>query len=69
MITQTSEEHSEKEMIDLRDESHITLNNLRLFKREKAPQDRDDMMSVSVSSKVQKTWPRKRFQSKDDLSR
>ena len=61
-MVQTSEEHSEKEMIDLYDESHVTLDDPRLYKGEKAQQDRDDTMSVSVSSKAQKNWPRKCFQ-------
>ena len=62
MITQTSEEHSEKEMINLCDESHAMLNDLRLYKGEKAQQDYNDTNSVSVSSEVQKNWPRKHFQ-------
>ena len=61
-ITQTSEEHSEKEIIDLCDESHVPLNDLRLYKGEKAQQDHNDVMSVNVSSKAQKNWCRKRFQ-------
>ena len=35
-ITQNSEKHSEKEMIDLCNESHVMLNDLRLYKGEKA---------------------------------
>ena len=54
---QTSEEHSEKEMIDLFNESHVMLNELRLYKGEKAQQDRNNMMRVSVSSEAQKNWP------------
>ena len=61
-ITQTSEEHSEKETIDLCDESHTSLNDLRLYTGEKTQQDCDDMMSVSVSSEVQKNGSRKCFQ-------
>ena len=53
-ITQTSEENSEKEMIDLCDERHVMLSDLRLYKGEKAQKDRDDTMSVSVSSEAQK---------------
>ena len=34
-IMQTSEEHSEKEMIDLCDESHVMLSDQRLYKGEK----------------------------------
>ena len=49
-IMQTSEEHSEKEMINLCNESHVTLDDLRLYKGEKAQQDHDDTMSVSVSN-------------------
>ena len=52
MITQASEEHSEKEMINLCDESHAAFDDLRLYKGEKTQQDCDDMMSVSVSSKA-----------------
>ena len=60
-IMQTSEEQSEKEMIDLHDESHVTLSDQRLYKGEKAQQDHDDMMSVSVSCESQENWPRKCF--------
>ena len=35
MNTQISEENSEKELIDLCNESHVTLSDLRLFKEEK----------------------------------
>ena len=35
MITQTSEENSEKEMIDLCDESHVMLSDVRLYNGEK----------------------------------
>ena len=38
-IAQTSEEHSEKEMIDHCDESHVMLDDPRLYKGEKAQQD------------------------------
>ena len=62
MITQTSEEHNEKEMIDLCDESHTMFNDLRLYKGEKTQQDCDDTTSVSVSSEAEKNWPRKHFQ-------
>ena len=61
MIAQTSEEHSEKEMINLYDESHVMLDDPRLYKGEKAQQDHDDTTSVSVSSEAQKNWPRKCF--------
>ena len=68
MIAQTSEEHSEKEMIDLCDESHVMPDDLRLYKEEKAQQDCGDMTSVSVSGEVQKNWPRKRFQINENIS-
>ena len=42
------------------------ISDLRLYKEEKEPTDCDDMMSESVSSKVQKHWPRKSFQTKED---
>ena len=61
-ITQTSEEHSWKEMMNLCNESHAMLDDLRLYKGEKAQQDYDDMNSVIVSSEAQKNWPRKHFQ-------
>ena len=61
-IMLTSEEQSEKEMTELHDESHVTLSDQRLYKGEKAQQDHDDMMSVSVSSEAQENWPRKCFQ-------
>ena len=58
-IVQTSEEHSEKEMIDPCDESHLTLDDPRQYKIEKAQHDYDNTKSVSVLSKAQKNWPRK----------
>ena len=61
-IAQTSEEHSEKKMIDLCNESHVMLDDPRLYKGEKAQQDCDNMKSVSVSSKAQKNRHRKCFQ-------
>ena len=61
-IMQTSEESSEKEMINHCDESHVTLSNLSLYRGEKAQKDHDNIMSESVSSKVQKNWHRKSFQ-------
>ena len=64
--TQISEENSEKELIDLCDESHVTLSDLRLYKREKEQKDCDDTISESVSSKAQKNWPRKSFQTNED---
>ena len=62
MTMQTSEENSEKEMIDLCNESHVTLSDLRLHKGEKAQKDHDDMTIESVSSEAQKNWPRKKIQ-------
>ena len=67
-IVQTTEEHSEKEMIDLCDESHVMLDDIRIYKGEKAQQGREDMISVSVSRKVQKNWPRKCFQINENKS-
>ena len=67
-IVQTSEEHSEKEMIDHYDESHVTLNDPRLYKAETAQQDCDNTKSVSVSSEAQKNWPRKCFQINENKS-
>ena len=67
MIVQTSEEHSEKEIYHC-DESHVTLDDPRLHKGEKAQQDGDDMKSVTVSSEVQKNWPRKCFQINENKS-
>ena len=61
-IMQTSEEYSEKEMIDLCNESHDTLSDQRLYKGEKTQQVHNDTKSGSVSSKAQKNWPRKHFQ-------
>ena len=63
---QTSEENNEKEMIDVCDESHVMLNDLRLYKGEKAQKDRNNMMSESVSSEAQKNWPRKGFQTNEN---
>ena len=58
MIAQTSEEHSEKEMIDLCNESHVMLDDPRLYKGEKAQQNCDDTKSVIVSNEAQKNWHR-----------
>ena len=63
---QISEENSEKELINLCNESHVTLSVLRLYKGEKEQQDCDDTTSESVSSKVQKNSPRKSFQNNED---
>ena len=60
-IVQTSEELSEDEIHHC-DESHATFNDQRLYKGEKTQPDNKVMKSVSVTSKVQKNWPRKRFQ-------
>ena len=43
--TQISKETSEKEPIDLCNESHVTLSDLRLYKGEKEQKDCDDTMS------------------------
>ena len=64
--TQISKENSEKDLINLCDESHVMLSDLRLYKGEKEQKDCDDMTSESVSSKVQKNWPRKSFQTNED---
>ena len=61
-IAQTSEEHSEKEVIYPCDESHVMLNDPRQYKEVREQQDYDDTKSVSVSSEAQKNWPRKCFQ-------
>ena len=66
-IAQTSEEHSEKEIYCC-DESHVMLNDPRLYKGEKAQQDGNNTKSVNVSSKAQKNWPRKRFQINENNS-
>ena len=52
-------------MINLCDESHVTLRDLSLYKDEKEQKD-CDMMNESVSSKVQKNWPRKSIQTNED---
>ena len=62
MTTQTSEEHSEKETINQYDESHASLDDLRLYEEERTKQDYDDTESISVTSEVQKNWHRKCFQ-------
>ena len=64
--TQISVENSEKELINLCDESHVMLSDLRLYKGEKEQKDCNDMMSESVSSKAQKNSPRKGFQTNED---
>ena len=61
MIAQTSEELSEDEIHHC-DESHAMFDDQRLYKGEKTQQDGEVTKSVSVTSKVQKNWPRKRFQ-------
>ena len=68
MLAQASEEHSEKEMINPCDESHVMLDDPRQYKGEKVQQDYDDTKSVSVSSEVQKNWPRKCFQINENKS-
>ena len=67
-IAQTSEEHSEKEMIDTCDERHVMLDDSRQYKEEKAQGDYDNTKSISVSSEVQKNWPRKHFQINENNS-
>ena len=62
MIALTSKEHSEKEITNHCDESHVMLDDPRLYKGERAQQDCDNTKSVSVSSEAQKNWPRKCFQ-------
>ena len=42
------------------------LSNLRLYKGGKEQKDCDDTTSESVSSKAQKNWPRKGFQTNED---
>ena len=49
-------------MINHYDESHATLDDLRLYKRERTQQDYDDTKSISVTSEAQKNWTRKCFQ-------
>ena len=56
-IVQTSKELGEDE-IDHCDESHATFDDQRLYKGAKTQQDDEVMKSVSVTSKVQKNWPR-----------
>ena len=41
------------------------LRDLRLYKEEKEQKNCDDIMSESVSSKAQKNWPRKGFQTNE----
>ena len=41
------------------------LDDLRLYKEEKAQQDHDDTTSLCVPSKTQKNWPRKCFQTNE----
>ena len=57
---QISKENSEKELINLCNESHVTLSHLRLYEGEKEQKDCNDMTSESVSSKLaQKKLPDK----------
>ena len=58
---QTSEELSEDEIHHC-DKSHAMFDDQRLYKGEKTQQDNEVTKSVSVTSKAQKNWPRKRFQ-------
>ena len=46
--TQISKEYSEKELIDLCNESHVTLSDIRLYKKDKVQKDCDDTTSESV---------------------
>ena len=64
--TQISEENSEKELIDLCDESHVMFSDLRLYKEEKEQKDCNDMTSESVSNKAQKNWHRKGFHTNEN---
>ena len=59
-IVQTSKELSEDEIHHC-DESHATFNDQRLYKGETTQQDDEVTKSVSVTSRAQKNWPRKRF--------
>ena len=60
-IVQTSKELSDDEIHPC-DESHATFDDQRLYKGENTQQDDEVTKSVSVTSKAQKNWPRKRFQ-------
>ena len=64
-IAQSSKELSEDE-IHYCDESHATFNDQRLYKGEKTQLGNEAMKSISDTSKVQKDWPRKRFQTDED---
>ena len=64
-IAQTSKELSEDEIYQC-DESHATFDDQRLYKGEKTQQDDEVAKCVSVTSKVQKNWPRKRFQTEEN---
>ena len=44
------------------DDSHAMFNDQRLYKGEKTQQDHEATESISDENKVQKDWPRKRFQ-------
>ena len=56
MIAQTSEEHSEKEIYHC-DQSHVTLDDPRLYKGEKAQQDGDDTKVQVFQARHRKTGP------------
>ena len=60
-IAKPSEELS-KEETHYCDDSHAMFNDQRLYKGEKTQQDHEATESLSDESKVQKDWPRKRFQ-------
>ena len=60
-IAQSSKELSEDEIHHC-DKSHATFDDQRLYKGEKTQQDDEVTKSISVTSKGQKDWPRKRSQ-------
>ena len=59
--TKNDEELSEEETY-YHNDNHTTFNDQRLYYGEDIPQDHEVTESISEESKVQKDWPRKRFQ-------
>ena len=65
IIVQSSKELSEEE-IHYYDESYAEFNDQRLYRGEKTQQGNEAMKSISDTSKAQKDWTRKRFQTDKD---
>ena len=59
--TQISEENSEKELINLCNESHVTLSDLRLYKGEKEQKDCEPGRFCTRKADKKNDWSRQRY--------